>query len=307
MNVAPHHRTLPDRRRRAVVGILAVLALAPLTLTACGGDSDGDAKVKDSPKFAAGSTMARLADAGKVTIGTKFDQPGFGLRGLSGDPEGFDVEIATSIAAQLGIKPDDITWKETPSAVREQVIERGDVDFVVATYTINDLRRQRITFAGPYYVAGQQLMVKSDNSTITSPDSLKSQPKVKVCSVVGSTPAENIKKYLATPGQLVTFDVYSKCADALRTGQVGAVTTDNVILLGLVGDSKGAFKVVGEPFTKEPYGIGVKKGDVAFCTFINGVLKADAADGSYQKAWSSTAGQVKGSTVPTLPAADPCR
>jgi glutamate transport system substrate-binding protein len=296
-------RTAPVR----AFAVLAVLAVSALGLSACGGDSDGgDVEVAAAPTFAAGSTMAKLAGAGKVTIGTKFDQPGFGLRGLSGDPEGFDVEIAKTIAGKLGIKPENITWKETPSAVREQVLERGEVDFVVATYTINDKRKARISFAGPYYVAGQQVMVKSDNTTITGPDSLKSQPDAKVCSVVGSTPAENIKQYLASPGQLVTFDVYSKCADALRTNQVDAVTTDNVILLGLVGESKDAFKVVGEAFTKEPYGIGVKKADTAFCTFINDTLKAAGSDGSYQKAWTSTAGKVKGSTVPTLPAADPC-
>jgi len=291
---------------RSSTRVFAVLAVGAIALSACGG-SDGDTTdVADAPKFAAGSTMAKLADAGKMTVGTKFDQPGFGLKGLDGKPEGFDVEVAKIIAAKLGIGADKITWKETPSAIREEVIEKGEVNLVAATYTINDLRKQRITFAGPYYVAGQQIMVKSDNSAITGPDSLKADSKAKVCSVAGSTPAENIKKYLADSGQLVTFDVYSKCADALRTGQVSAVTTDNVILLGLVGKSEGKFKVVGDTFTKEPYGIGIKKGDTAFCTFINDTLKAAAADGSYEKAWTSTAGKVEGSTVPTLPTADAC-
>jgi glutamate transport system substrate-binding protein len=297
---------LITRRTRATARVFAALAIGALALSACGG-SDGDSTdVADAPKFAAGSTMAKLADAGKLTVGTKFDQPGFGLKGLDGKPEGFDVEVAKIIAAKLGIDEDKITYKETPSAIREEVIEKGEVDLVAATYTINDLRKQRITFAGPYYEAGQQIMVKADNTTITGPDTLKGQADAKVCSVAGSTPAENIKKYLANDGQLVTFDVYSKCADALRTGQVAAVTTDNVILLGLVGKSEGAFKVVGETFTKEPYGIGIKKGDTAFCTFINDTLKAAAADGSYEKAWTSTAGKVEGSTVPTLPTADAC-
>jgi glutamate transport system substrate-binding protein len=295
------------RRTTVAARVFAVLAVGALALSACGGD-DGDSgtDVADSPKFAAGSTMAKLADAGKVTIGTKFDQPGFGLKNLDGKPEGFDVEIAKIIAGKLGISPDDISWKETPSAIREEVIEKGNVDFVVATYTINDKRKERITFAGPYYVAGQQIMVKADDTKITGPDSLKAQPNAKVCSVAGSTPAENILQYLASPSQLVTFDVYSKCADALRTNQVAAVTTDNVILLGLVGKSDGAFKVVGEPFTKEPYGIGIKKADTAFCTFIDETLKAAGSDGTYEKAWTSTAGTVEGSKVPTLPPADAC-
>jgi len=301
-------RSSSQRRTRTTTGrILAALAVGALALSACGGsDGEGEAEVADAPKFEAGTTMATLADAGKITIGTKFDQPGFGLKGLSDKPEGFDVEIAKIIAGKLGIEADAITWKETPSAIREEVIEKGEVSLVAATYTINDKRKERITFAGPYYEAGQQLMVAADNSTITGPDTLKANADAKVCSVAGSTPAENILKYLASPSQLVTFDVYSKCADALRTGQVQVVTTDNVILLGLVGESDGKFKVVGDTFTKEPYGIGIKKGDTAFCTFINDTLKAAAADGSYEKAWTSTAGKVEGSTVPTLPTADAC-
>ncbi len=286
---------------------IAALAGAVLTLSmaGCGDDDEGpDVPVAESPDFEAGTTMARLADAGKVTVGTKFDQPGFGLKGLGDDPEGFDVEVAKIIAAELGIAADDITWKETTSDIREQAIEDGDVDYVVATYTINDERKQRVTFAGPYYEAGQMLMVKSDNDTITGPDDIKANPDMKVCSVTGSTPSVNIEEYLANKGQLVLFDVYDKCADALRTDQVDIVTTDNVILAGFVSESEGDFKLVGEQFTEEPYGIGIKKGDVAFCEFINETL-ADNED-AYNEAWASTAGEVEGSEAPTLPAAAPC-
>jgi glutamate transport system substrate-binding protein len=285
--------------------LLAVTGLA-LALTACGSDDDdsSDVTVADSPEFESGTTMARIADDGKVVVGTKFDQPGFGLQNLNDELEGFDVEIAKIIAGAMGIEPGDITWKESTSDVREQLIEDGDVDFVVATYTINDERKQRITFAGPYYVAGQQLMVKSDNETIAGPEDLKANPDQKVCSVTGSTPSENIKQYLASSDQLVLFDVYDKCADALENGQVQVVTTDNVILAGFVEESDGDFKLVGEQFTEEPYGIGITKGDVAFCEFINTTL-ADNKD-AYAEAWSSTAGQVEGSTQPELPAAAPC-
>ena len=287
------------RTKAMLVGGALMLA------TACGSDDSGsEPKVVDAPKFEAGTTMAKLADAGTVTVGTKFDQPGFGLLGLDDKPAGFDVEIAKIIAGAMGIEPDSIKWKESPSAVREQLIEDGDVDFVVATYTINDERKQRITFAGPYYQAGQQLMVKADNDTIKGPEDLKSNPDAKVCSVTGSTPSEQIKEYLASDKQLVLFDVYDKCADALRTGQVDVVTTDNVILLGFVSKSKDDFKLVGEQFTEEPYGIGIAKGDTAFCEFINKTLKDN--EDAYTKAWEDTAGKVEGSETPTLPEADTC-
>jgi len=290
------------RFRGLVVG--TVTAALALSMTACGKSDTGtgtNPPVETAAKFDAGTTMEKLQKAGSVKVGTKFDQPLFGLKGLDGKPAGFDVEIAKLIASKLGVSADKIEFVETPSKVREEVIEQGKVDFVVATYTINETRKQRITFAGPYYEAGQDLMVKKDDSAITGPDALKAA-NAKVCSVTGSTPAEKIKTYVDA-ANIVLFDVYSKCADALRTGQVQAVTTDNVILLGLVDASKGEFKLVGKAFTKEPYGIGIKKGDVKFCEFINKTLNDNAA--AYEKAWKDTAGKVSPDT-PKLPTTAAC-
>ena len=282
---------------------VVLFLLVGLALTGCGDDDKTTSAGGKEAKFEAGTTMAALNTAQKITIGTKFDQPLFGLKGLSGEPEGFDVEIAKIIVGELGIPTGSIAWTETPSAVREEKIQQGAVDLVAATYTINAARKERVTFAGPYYVAGQDLMVKKENTTITGPDSLKAA-KVKVCSVSGSTPAERIKQYVDA-SQLVLFDVYSKCADALRTGQVEVVTTDNVILLGLIDKSSDTFKLVGKPFTQEPYGLGIKKGDVKFCEFIDATLQKAVADGRYNAAWEKTAGKVAGA-VPAMPAHDPC-
>jgi len=294
-------------RHNTISGI-AVAAVLALTATACGGNEPAQTETPaESPSaaasFEAGTTMATLSEAGEITVGTKFDQPLFGLKGLSGDPEGFDVEIAKIIAADLGIPEDGLSFVETPSAVREEKIETSEVDMVVATYTINDKRKERVSFAGPYYQAGQDLMVTADNTEITGPETLRAST-AKVCSVTGSTPAEKILEYVDA-ANLVLFDVYSKCADALRTGQVDVVTTDNVILLGLVDASDGEFKLVDAPFTEEPYGIGVPKGDVAFCEFINDTLTAAAEDRRYAEAWTATAGTVQ-EEVPELPTLAPC-
>src|SRR4029453_12057947 len=276
-------------RKTGIVAALGALTLA-LTLTACGGD-DGDGGGSGSSNFAAGSTMEKLNKAQKIRVGTKVDQPGFGLKGLSGKPEGFDVEIAKLVAKALDVPEDKIEYTETPSTVREQVIQQDKVDIVVATYTINDKRKAVIDFAGPYYIAGQSILVKADDSSITGPDAFKDGTK-KVCSVTNSTPATNIEKYLADKAkQLVLFDIYQKCVDALKGGQVDAVTTDNVILAAFFATNEGAFKLAGQTFTEEPYGIGLKKGDTAFKTFINETLEKAFQDGSYKKAWDDTAGK----------------
>ena len=287
-------------RTRRTIGLVATVVALMLLVAACGGDEGGGDQSGGGPSFAEGSTMAKLQQAGKVRVGTKFDQPLFGQKNLDGNLEGFDVEIAKIIAGELGIQPSGIEWVEAVSANREPFIQQDKVDYVVATYTINDKRKQVVDFAGPYYQAGQDIMVAKGNPEgIGGPDDLAGK---KVCSVTGSTPAENIRTNYPK-AQLTEFDVYSKCAEALKNGQVQAVTTDNVILLGLISQDQEAFELVAKPFTKEPYGIGLKKGDTAFRNFINDTLEKAEQDGRWQKAWDATAGKVA-KEKPTPPTID---
>ncbi|MBF6225506.1 glutamate ABC transporter substrate-binding protein [Nocardia abscessus] len=260
-----------NRALRIGVGAVA-LTLAAATATACGG---GDDK----------SALDHAKD-GKLTVGIKFDQPGLGLRNKDGSYSGFDVEVAKYVAGKLGVQPDQITFKEAPSPQRETLIENGQVDYIVATYSINDKRKEKIDFAGPYYVAGQSLLVRADNTDINGPDNLKGK---KVCSVKGSTPAQNIEKNFPDT-QLQTNDTYSLCLEGLRAGSWDAVTTDDIILAGYAAQSSGAFKVVGKPFTTENYGIGSKKGDKELRDKINDAIEAMIADGSWNKAFDSTVG-----------------
>ncbi|NVN00035.1 glutamate ABC transporter substrate-binding protein [Arthrobacter sp. SDTb3-6] len=283
---------------------ISMIVLGALALTGCGGTTAAANKV-EKQTFAAGTTMERLATAGTIRIGTKFDQPGYGLKGLSGKPEGFDVEIGKIIAGKLGIPEDKIQWVETPSKVREESIIQNKVDIITATYVITDERRKRVSFGGPYYLAGSDLMVKASDSAISGPESFK-DAKLKVCGGIGSIDGDKIKPYLADPtNQMVEFDVLSKCEDALRTGQVDAMTAGNSILDGMAASSKGTYKVIGKPFFVQPYGVGMAKGDIKFCEFVNKSLKEAAADGSYERAWKETAG--KGlETVAKLPEPAPC-
>ena len=282
------------------LGLVTALLSVTLLSAACGGDDSTSSAPVAKTNFAAGSTMDTLNKAQKITIGTKFDQPLFGLKNLQGTPEGFDVEIAKLLAGELGIPSDKVQFVETVSANREPFLQQGQVDLVVATYTINDERKKIVDFAGPYYVAGQDIMVKKGNpEQITGPDALAGK---KVCSVAGSTPAQRIRTEYPD-AQLVEFDVYSKCAEALKNDQVQAVTTDNVILLGLKDKEPEAFDIVGKPFTQEPYGIGVKQDRDDLRHFVNEKLNAMFTDGRWAKAWTDTAGKAAGA-VPAPPKVD---
>ena len=288
---------------------LAALAALGMALAACSSDAgeqaqesaENTAEVQEDVEFEAGTTMAELSEQGTITIGTKYDQPGFGLLNPDGVPEGFDVEIGKIVAAELGIAAEEIEWVETVSANREPFIQNGQVDMVVATYTINDQRKQVVDFAGPYYVAGQDIMVATGNPEgIQGPEDLAGKT---VCSVEGSTPAQNIRDNYPE-ATLVTYDVYSKCADDLANGNVQAVTTDNVILTGLVAGNPEGFELVGNPFTEEPYGIGLALGDTEFRNFINDVLEESYEDGTWAAAWDRTAGAITGEEAPEPPAVD---
>lgn len=271
---------------------LGALAMA-VSMAACA-SSDDDAGSSGGGSSAKG-IIGKAQNDKKLVIGVKADQPGLGLQ-TGSTYTGYDIEIGKIIAKGLGVDESGITWKTTVSANREPYIQQGQVDLVVATYTINDDRKKVVNFGGPYFVAGQDLLVPT-NSTITGPESLAGK---KVCSVSGSTPAKRIQTDYKD-AKLQQFDTYSKCVTALAGGQVDAVTTDDIILAGYASQDQyaGKFKVVGKPFSKEPYGIGVKKDDTAGCNKINDILKASVADGSYKAAWDSTLGK-SGTAAPTL-------
>ncbi|WP_406384412.1 glutamate ABC transporter substrate-binding protein [Streptomyces sp. NBC_01618] len=255
--------------RKVTAASAAVLALA-LTATACGSDK------KDGGSDSAGGGK-------KITIGIKIDQPGIGLKTPDGKYTGFDVDVATYVAKELGYDAKDIVFKETKSADRETAIERGDVKFIAASYSINDERQQKVDFAGPYLLAHQDILVRADDDSIKSPEDLN---KKKLCSVTGSTSAQNVHDKLAPKAQLQEYGGYSECLTGLENKVIDALTTDDSILAGYASQQQfqGKFKLAGLKMTNENYGIGLKKGDADLKKKINDALTKMVSDGSWDKA-----------------------
>jgi len=279
--------------RSTRIGLIAAAAALALGATACGSDSSD------------GGASGGSGGGDSIKIGIKFDQPGLGLK-KGEEYTGMDVDVAKYVAKELGHKEGDITFVQAPSAQRETLIKTGQVAMVVATYSITDKRKAEVSFAGPCFIAGQDLLVRADETAITGPETLAGK---KLCSVKGSTSAQKVKdKY---PGvQLQEFGTYSECVAALVSKGVDALTTDNTILAGYAAQPqyKGKLKVVGKTFSEERYGIGIKKGDKATCEKINTALKKMVDDGSWQKAVDANLGPAgfKVDTAVNPPKADPC-
>ncbi|QFZ23647.1 glutamate ABC transporter substrate-binding protein [Saccharothrix syringae] len=252
----------------------SALAVALLLTAACGG--------------AAEDTLKGKADDGSLTVGIRFDQPGMAQRRLDGKFVGFDVDVAKYVAAQLGVEESGITWKEARSADRERLIAEGQVDFVVATYSITDKRKEQVSFAGPYFQTGQGILARFSDTDITGPETLNGR---RLCSVSGSTSAQRVKDEFAQGVHLVEYGQYSDCVIALLAGNVDAVTTDEVILAGYVAENPELLKLVGEPFTTERYGIGLAKDDAEGRAAVNAAIRKMVDTGEWRAALERNIGQ----------------
>jgi glutamate transport system substrate-binding protein len=290
--------------RAMAVGLL----VGGLVLVACGRETApgpsstqiAAPSVAQNVTVAGSPTFEKMTKRGTVIIGVKNDQPGLGyLNPKTNRYEGFDVEIARLIAAKLGFDPETkIQYTPIPSAAREQAIINGQVDYYVGTYTINDARKKQISFAGPYFIAGQSLLVKAADQTITGPATLAGK---RVCSVTGSTPIRRVREQNLTD-KIVEFQNYSQCVDQLLAGQVDAVTTDDAILKGYAAQDPQELTVVGQPFSQEPYGVGLPHDDNALRAKVNDILEAAAQDGTWKRIYDGTLG-ISGSNA-TPPAVD---
>ncbi|WP_377269096.1 glutamate ABC transporter substrate-binding protein [Peterkaempfera sp. SMS 1(5)a] len=288
------------RTRRTAAAVLAVLALT--AVAACGkdGSPDGDSsgpstsyEVKKDVSITGSPTFDAAKKRGKLIIGAKADQPNLGFEDVaSGTRSGFDIEIAKMVAADLGFSDKQVVFKTIPSTNRETAISGGEVDYYVGTYTINDDRKKQISFAGPYFVAGQDLLVAKDNTAITGPEAVKGK---QVCSATGST---SIKRIEEQYGATTAFDTYSQCVDKLLDGSVDAVTTDDAILKGYAAKYPDKLKVVGKPFSEEPYGIGLNKDDKALRDAINNAIEAHEKNGDWKKAYDATLGKSGANATP---------
>jgi glutamate transport system substrate-binding protein len=289
----------------------AVVTLAVLLASACGKEGSPPVKGPAAEKLpnyqvAQGfqlpdsKTWKRARKRGHFTVGAKEDQPYLGEKDpATGTYSGFDIEIAKMMSASLGFAPKTIRFRTIASANRETALQNGQIDYYVGTYTINDMRKKLVGFAGPYYMAGQSLLVRTDENDIHGPQDLAGK---RVCSAAGSTPYQRIKDDYPK-AQLVAYDTYSVCVDNLLTYQVDAVTTDDAILIGYAAKVPDQLKVVGKPFSKEPYGIGVPHGDNALRFALDDALEAREKNGDWKKAYEATLG-LSGVPAPTPPAID---
>lgn len=276
-------------RLRALLAALACLALA-----ACGAPGPG--------AFPEGSTMARVQQRGVLTVGIKFDYPLFGFKDpATGRITGFDAEIARLVAKDLTGSESNIRFVETMPVHREDFLRQGVVDIVIATYSVTPARKQLVGFTDPYYYAGQDVLVRAGETHIHDVADLDGRA---VCTATGSTSADRLREQV--PGaRLVVVGTYSECVPALLAGRIDAISTDDAILLGLVNQNPDALRLLGKPFGREPYGMGVRRDDPVFRDYLNTLIGRYLRDGEWDRAFRDTIGMAGAKAATAKPGTNP--
>jgi glutamate transport system substrate-binding protein len=278
--------------------LLSILAVAcTLGLSACGRSS-------------ATTLVDRIAQDHKVIVGTKWDQPGMGLKVGRGGPQGFDVDVAKYLIRELaGGQNVDIEWKESVSSNREAFLTNGTVDMILSGYSITPARQQKVTFAGPYIVAHQDTMVRADSTSINKTADLAGK---RICQVAGSISYKRITELppegkLGLRVQLVGAANYSECVAKLSGNNLDAVTSDDFLLAGFAAQAGDGLRILGDPFTDEQWGVGLKKGDIRTCHAINAAIAKMYGDGTARQLMDKWFGKANGLTLPTeMPPAERC-
>jgi len=253
-----------------------------------------DAPVAD--QIPSGTLMAKIKQAGVLRVGGTDAGPVFSIKDpITGRLTGFDADLSKMLAKYITGKP-STSLTLTTVATREALLQNGTVDAVFATYTITPARAKKIDFAGPYYTSGDAILVKKDNTGISKVEDLNGKT---VATESNSTAATEIVKF-APQAKVVLFADDNSCVQAVQQGRADAYVLDQGILLGDATKATDV-KVVGTPFTQEPYGIGTPKQNPEMKAFVNTWLKRIQDAGLWKRLYQLTIGKVVSGEPPAPP------
>ena len=250
-------------------------------------DCDLEASLRPGPLPApgampAGSTMAAIAERGRLIVGVDQNQYLFGYRNpFSGRLEGFDIDIARQMARAIFGDPDRIQFRVVAGGEREAVLQAGDVDMVLRTYSITCQRKSKVAFSSTYFYADQKILVLKD-SGINSPADLSGK---RACAVSGTTSSAKLLELKSAP-TVFGASTWTDCMVMLQQGQVDAIGTDGVVLAGLVAQDPNVH-IVGPNIDVEPYGVGIKQENVDLVRFVNAVLDRMRDDGTWEALYNA--------------------
>jgi polar amino acid transport system substrate-binding protein len=294
--IHPGSQTLEQAAAATPGGATVVTAPQPGLETSAGAEPDQAAKAAAQDDTSVGQVLAALTEKGATAAaGSRLDRilerrrlialvqiafKPFSFYGEDGRRTGFEIDFLREFARRWLDDPNAVTYLPVPTDARIPTLQRGRADLIAAALTRTPERAQQVDFSLTYFEDGQRLLVPEVSKVVDVCD-LRGQ---KVAAIEGATSVDNVRAAAADCGfelgdNLVTFRRHADAVQALLDGAVDAFTSDGVALRNFAEGQP--LKVVGEPFSKEPYAFAVPKGDQRLRQLINKTLRDMAQDGTY--------------------------
>ncbi|OLE25149.1 MAG: hypothetical protein AUG49_11645 [Catenulispora sp. 13_1_20CM_3_70_7] len=270
-----------------------------VSVSGCEASLRPDGPLPAPGRMPAGSTMDKILRRGYLIAGVDEDSYLFGYRNPSTDPGappliGFDIDFVREVAKAVFGSPDKVRYKAITKAQRISSLTDGTVDIVADIMTVDCERAEKVAFSSDYFDAGQRILVNQSSPV----NSLADLAGRKACAAAGTTSIQTLANpaYRVVPVSAVNW---ADCMVMLQQGQVDAVSTTDLILVGLQVQDPYT-KIVGPRFTYERHGLAMPHGDDDFVRFVNGVLEKIRGDGTWTAIYSHWVGDRLG-PVPSPP------
>ncbi|WP_020671175.1 glutamate ABC transporter substrate-binding protein [Amycolatopsis nigrescens] len=256
----------------------------------------GKAPVASADELATSPTAQAIKQRGQLLVGGELNMPLLSQQNpTTGGNEGFDAALGKMLAKYIIGRP-DAKIVNTTADTRAALLKINTVDVVIRIYTITPERAKEVAFAGPYLMSGQAIATLKTTNGIRKPADLNGKT---VLAVSNTTSVAAIEQY-APNAKIQTYGTAPECLQALEQGQGVAYVHDLTLLAGAAA-LNDKIEVVGDPFTTDPYGIGLKHGDESFKKFIDDWLVKIESSGLWQQAWQQSLGTVVRGDPPTPP------
>ena len=229
------------------------------------------------------ASMRKIIDKGYLTVGISADTYLFGARNaFTGGIEGFDIDMARAVAKAIFGDPNKVQLRVITAGDRIPLLKSREVDMVARNMSMTCDRWQKIAFSAEYYRSGQKTLVPL-NAKETSVKQLSGKT---ICAPAGSTSLTNLIK--ENPAvKPITADSDTGCLVLFQQGKAYGISGDDTVLAGDAAQDPYAKVLTAERFSEEPYGLGIKKGNVDFVKFVNGVLAQMKSSGAWMESYNA--------------------
>jgi putative glutamine transport system substrate-binding protein len=258
-------------RKLLILTLVLAVALSAFALAGCsksaGTGTGGDEKVAEGTgEGTVDPAIQAIKDAGVLKVGVKQDVPGFGyLNPKTNEYEGLEIDLAHKLAGQILDDESKVDFTSVTAETRGTLLDNGQIDMVIATFTIKPERQEQWNFSDPYYQDSVGLLVETKNN-FTDLKSLDGKTVGVAQAATSKDAVQEEADKLGIKLKFTEYQTYPEISTALKSGKIDAFSVDRSILAGYLDSSR---VILPDSFSPQDYGIATKKDNTGLADFVN--------------------------------------